>query len=375
MALPHEQALQFAAAFTAILGLATAYAVLSGGFWSALTTTLLTLAYFTWEFAIPAGTLSPEHLIQLGSMAVAFPLGFTMMLRGKARAKQAARLQAERDTALAHARQLESEVERRLAELRQASAQQDELERFRELDRLKGMFVNAVSHELRTPLTTIVGYVEFMEDGIGGALSTIQRDYLQQIRRSSKQLERLVDDLLDFARMEAGNFKLNRRPADLSDKTRQVADSLRPQVREARLMLEVSVPEEPLVTDIDSQRIDQVLLNLLSNAIKFTPESGTISLRLSVEGGMACWEVTDTGIGICPTQHEKLFRAYSRIETGLGVKGTGLGLSISKAIIEAHDGEIGMRSALGQGSTFWFRLPLKAPSVRSKTGELEPQTL
>lgn len=373
MAAPDVVRERFGDVVTVVLGLNTAYSALSGGFWPALATTTLSLGYFV-HLSLAASTstgLTLEQVVRLVTLAIAFPVGFLMVLESKTKAELAARLRAERDTARAYAHQLESEVERRLAELRQASAQQDELERFRELDRLKGQFVNAVSHELRTPLTSIVGYIEFMEDGIGGTLSAVQSDYVQQIRRSSRQLERLVDDLLDFARMEAGTFKLNLDLADLSAKIRHVADSLRPQVLDAKLHLEVEAPEGPLNALIDSQRIDQVLLNLLSNAIKFTPRDGVIRVRLSTEGAMARWEVEDTGIGICPSHHDKLFRPYSRIETGLGVKGTGLGLSISKAIIEAHGGEIGVESLPGKGSTFWFRLPLQPAG---ETARLSPRT-
>ncbi|HEY9857625.1 MAG TPA: HAMP domain-containing sensor histidine kinase [Stenomitos sp.] len=361
----------------ALLGLNTAYSTLLGGVWPALATTLLSIAYFLLVFfdpSLPHG-YSLDHMVRIITLTLALPIGIKILLHGKVKAELAATLKAERDAALAHARQLESEVARRVAELRQATLQQHELERFRELDRMKGLFVNAVSHELRTPLTTIVGYVEFLEDGIGGMLSPIQSDYIQQIRHSSRQLQRLVDDLLDFARLEAGTFKLSLRSADLGDKTRQVANSLLPQVMDAKLQLEVSVPEGPVPVTIDAQRIEQVMLNLLSNAVKFTPQDGRLRIRLTTEGDMARWSVEDTGIGIEPGQIEKLFRPYSRIETELGVKGTGLGLSISKAIVEAHGGEIGVESVPRQGSTFWFQLPLPSVETPDSLAELSPQAL
>jgi PAS domain S-box-containing protein len=251
-----------------------------------------------------------------------------------------------------------------VTELKQAyeeiAARTAELAKAKELDRLKSNFVNAVTHELRTPLTAIKGYAEFLEDGIGGPLTPQQLGYVCELQLGAARLERLVDDLLDFARIEAGTFKLKIADADLTGKIHEAAGSLEPQAREAGLGLRVEVPEEPLEVPMDAQRIGQVLLNLVHNALKFTAAGGTITVRARVDGELVRCEVTDTGIGIASVDQDKLFRRFSQLDSGVRTGGgTGLGLSISKAIVEAHGGQIGVESQPGHGSTFWFTLPLK----------------
>jgi signal transduction histidine kinase len=227
----------------------------------------------------------------------------------------------------------------------------------RELDELKTQFVNAVTHDLRTPLTSIKGFGEFLEEEVGGSLSPQQKGFVRQIQQSSRRLERLVNDLLDFARIEAGTFHLRLVRADLGAQVRENVESLQPLFRDARVELQVSVPEAPLPAWVDPERIDQVLGNLLTNAVKFTPPGGRVAVRLFAEaGGLRC-EVEDTGLGIAPEDFDKLFHRFSQLQAGNAKGGTGLGLSISKAIVEAHGGCIGVESELGRGSLFWFTLP------------------
>jgi signal transduction histidine kinase len=230
-------------------------------------------------------------------------------------------------------------------------------QRLRELDELKTQFVNAVTHDLRTPLTSIKGFGEFLEDEVGGPLSPEQKGFVRQIQQSSRRLEGLVNDLLDFARIEAGTFHLRLVRADLGAQVRDNVESVQPLFRDAGVTLRLSLPEEALKAWIDPQRIDQVLSNLLSNAAKFTPRGGCVTVRLLAEADALRCEVEDTGVGIAPADFEKLFRRFSQLQAGNAKGGTGLGLSISKAIVEAHGGHIGVESALGAGSTFWFTLP------------------
>ncbi|MNS53776.1 Non-motile and phage-resistance protein [compost metagenome] len=257
-------------------------------------------------------------------------------------------------------KQAYEEIAQRTAELRKAQ----------ELDSLKSNFVNAVTHELRTPLTSIKGYAEFLEDGIGGELTPEQMGFVHELEVGAQRLERLVDDLLDFARIEAGTFKLKVSDSDLSARIRETACSLDPQARAARLTLAVEVPEEPVTLPMDAERVGQVILNLLSNAIKFTPPGGTITVRTRVEGDSVRCEISDNGIGISSEDLPRLFQRFSQLESGVrSGGGTGLGLSISKTIIEAHGGSIGVNSAVGQGSTFWFSLPLRPPHVPEEPPE------
>lgn len=246
------------------------------------------------------------------------------------------------------------ELADRTAELRKAN------EHLQELDRLKSEFVNAVSHELRTPLTSIMGYAEFLEDQIGGRLSADQHTFVYHIQDGTRRLQQLVDDLLDFARLEAGTFRLVLRPADLNQIVRAVIDSLRPQVQRRSLELLADLPRESTVMEVDPGRIEQVLINLVNNAIKFTPAGGRISVGLRAQTGQIRLTVTDTGIGIPPDHLAKLFQKFYQVDPSSTRRqgGAGLGLSIAKGLVEAHGGQIGVESEVGKGSTFWITLPM-----------------
>ncbi len=263
---------------------------------------------------------------------------------------------------------MEDQTERKRAEEAQVElrareqAAKAELEAYRELDRLKSQFVNAVSHELRTPLTSMMGYAEFLEDELGGALSETQREFVAQIQRGSRRLEHLLDDLLDFARLDANTFRLVYQEEDLGAKVDEVIRSLRPQAQDSGVALSWRRPPAPALLMMDGHRIEQVLLNLIGNALKFTPRGGRVEVRLFREPAELGVEVQDSGPGIDPADQAKLFRRFSQLSAGSQRGGTGLGLAISKALVEAHHGSIGLRSVPGEGSVFWFRLPLDAPT-------------
>jgi PAS domain S-box-containing protein len=257
------------------------------------------------------------------------------------------------------AKRLEAELERKRAG--EVAVQRTvELEQAKELDRLKNGFVNAVSHELRTPLTSILGYAEFLEDHVGGSLSHTQEEFVHQIQESAGRLSRLVDDLLDFARIDAGTFQLKRETLDLAPKIREIVASFRPQSSAADQVLSLTLPEQPLMANVDANRIGQVLTNLLSNALKFTPREGHIDVRalLTPEGVRV--EVEDSGEGIPADDLPRLFHRFSQLESGMRKGGTGLGLSISKALVEAHGGTIGVSPVRPHGALFWFTLPTQA---------------
>lgn len=235
-------------------------------------------------------------------------------------------------------------------------AQNEEL---KELDRLKSSFVDSVSHELRTPLTSIKGYAEFLEDEMGGSLSADQHGFVAQIVAGASRLERLVDDLLDFARMEAGTFKLAVRDFDLREMLVRVVESFRPQAQERKLTVETAVPPGPVWVTGDPGRIEQVFMNLMGNALKFTFPSGHVIARLTASDTAARVEIQDTGLGVSPEKLSRLFERFYQVDPSMtrAVSGVGLGLSISRALIEAHGGRIGVESELGKGSLFWFELP------------------
>lgn len=260
---------------------------------------------------------------------------------------------------------LESIAERKRADdertrlLLDEQAARSRIAAMEELDRLKTNFVNAVSHDLRTPLTSIVGLAEFLEDELGGPLPPQQHEFVLQIEKNAKRLEFMVDDLLDFARLEAGTFNLKLERADFGALVREILASLQPLATEAKLSLKTSSPEQPLTVWMDPQRIERVLVNLINNAIKFTPAGGSIQVRTESRGNQIVCEVTDTGPGIASEDRPKLFQRFSQLKSGVLKGGTGLGLSISKTLVEAHGGQIGVRSQVGAGSTFWFTLPIE----------------
>ncbi|MBO9540829.1 sensor histidine kinase [bacterium] len=250
--------------------------------------------------------------------------------------------------------ELAEQVRARTLELEEAN------ERLLELDRLKGEFLNSASHELRTPLASIVGYSEFLEDEIGGPITPQQREFIHQIQAGSARLRRIVDDMLDFARLEAGTFSLQRADVELGGIIQDAVRMLQPQAREAHLTLEATPLVPPLTLSIDAQRIGQVLLNLMGNSLKFTPAGGRITVSAKRLDGEVRVEVCDTGIGIAPEHQRALFRKFYQVDSSStrAHGGAGLGLAISKALVEAHGGRIGLESAPGEGSVFWFTLPI-----------------
>ena len=311
--------------------------------------------------AVAGGQLTPNAAADLpvarqdeiGGLAQAF-------------ARMTERLREARDTLEDRVRYrtalLEEEIVARERAQRALEERSRELEvanrRLMELDMLKSNFVNSVTHELRTPLTAIQGYSEFLEDEIGGPLTADQRTFVGEINVGARRLERLLNDLLDFARMDAGTFSLRREPNDLGERVGEAAAALMPLARAAGVTLALSPPEGDLVGPMDAQRIGQVLTNLLGNAIKFSPRGGTVRVAVRRDGGALRCEIADEGPGIAPADVSRLFQRFSQLEGGVRQgKGTGLGLSICKALVEAHGGAIGVESQVGRGSVFWFTLP------------------
>ncbi len=259
---------------------------------------------------------------------------------------------------------------------RQVTAQAEELKQLDEGERARRDFFNAIAHELRTPLTAVMGYAEFLDDGIAGALNDRQRAYVAQIEAGARRVQGLVEDILDLARMEAGTFRLSVAEADLADKVHEIAQSLMPLVESASLQLVLELPPGSWAIEMDADRIGQVVMNLLTNAIKFTPSGGLVRLVVEPADGEVRVSVQDTGPGITPAEQERLFRRFSQLGTpaARGGLGTGLGLSIAKALVEAHGGRIGVDSEPGRGSTFWFTLPASRQGVGDLTAAGSPSS-
>ena len=239
--------------------------------------------------------------------------------------------------------------------------QKDQITKLQELDRLKDHFLSAASHELRTPLSSIVGYAEFLEDELEGPLTPYQREYVRNIQASAEHLQRLVADMLDFARLEAGTFDFTFKTADLIDAVRETVGRMLPLAIKAGMTLDTEIPVERLEFLMDADRVTQVLQNLIGNAIKFTPEGGRIVVRVEPGSDRVTVKVQDTGIGIEPSHIPFIFQRFFQADPTSTRQhgGAGLGLSIAKALVEAHGGEIGVESRPGRGSTFWFTLSHK----------------
>jgi signal transduction histidine kinase len=249
------------------------------------------------------------------------------------------------------------------AQLAEANARLAEANaRLRAADRHKDEFLSVISHELRTPLNFIMGFASILDDEVAGELSENQHDYLQRIMYGAERMLHLVDDLLDFAKMQAGKLVLMPHEVPYEPLVDEVIRTLTPLAAQKGITLasEVEVPQPP---HLDDQRIGQVLTNLINNGIKFTGEGGRVSVCAWIEADRIVTEVTDTGKGIAPEDLPGLFVRFKQLDMSATREagGTGLGLSITRAMVEAHGGTIGMRSRPGQGSTFYFTLPIAEP--------------
>ncbi len=242
----------------------------------------------------------------------------------------------------------------------------------RELDRAKAHFISMVSHELRTPLNSVLGFSGILLAGTAGELNEQQQEFVGHIKSSSRHLVQLVNDILDLSRLDAGHFRLSRGPLLPGTLATQVVAEMSALARESNVSLTIKL--EPCLPQIDAdgRRIEQVLINLIGNALKFSPAGSEVCVRVTSERDHVCFSVRDSGPGIpeeeWPSIFERFYQPPSTPE--LATQGTGLGLTIAKHLVEEHGGKIWLESAVGQGSTFYFSLPVHGSLCSPKPGDV-----
>ena len=266
-------------------------------------------------------------------------------------------LRANDGTLLGFAKITRDLTERRLAEER-ALDDARRVAKSEEANRTKSGFLAAMSHELRTPLNAIGGYAELLLVGVGGPISEQQRQYLARIRGSQQHLLAIINDLLNFSRVEAGQLVYDIGPAPMCEVIETVTPMIVPQANAKGLEV-VHPTGVEIVARADTAKVEQILINLLSNAVKFTPRGGRIEVSCQRVGDRVAIQVLDTGIGIPPGELESIFEPFVQVGRSLTShhEGTGLGLAISRDLAKAMHGELLVESTLGKGSTFTLWLP------------------
>jgi signal transduction histidine kinase len=248
---------------------------------------------------------------------------------------------------------LEEQIKKATEDLQKANTQ------LMDLDKLKDEFVSLASHELRTPMTAIRGSLSTILEGYAGDLSKEAREFLTAASNENDRLLRLVNNLLNISRIEAGRFEFSVAPVSINQMIIEVVNNLQSSAKEKNLSL-IFVPNSSIpVINTDGDKIREVLINLIGNAVKFTHQGG-VTVSLEQKDGMIIASITDTGSGIALEDQEVLFKKFSQVRGSYAktTGGTGLGLYICKIIIEGLKGKIWLESTLGKGSTFYFSLPI-----------------
>ncbi len=225
-------------------------------------------------------------------------------------------------------------------------------------NRAKSEFLANMSHELRTPLNAIAGYVELLDMEIRGPITAPQREDLSRIKASQRVLLRLVNDVLNFARLESGHVEMAIRNVNIASVFRAIEPLVLPQLMAKGLTFDADACSDELRASADPEKLEQILLNLLSNAIKFTPAEGSIRLHCEHTDAAVSIRVADTGRGIPPEKHEGIFEPFVRVDEGFArsTEGTGLGLAISRNLARAMGGELAVESVPDAGATFTLTL-------------------
>lgn len=259
---------------------------------------------------------------------------------------------------------LEERVRSRTAELQTANQRLESLvSELRGLDKLKSDLMSVVSHELLTPINFIQAYGSTLAEGLMGPLSPEQQDAVEKMLEGARRLTRMVRNMLEYAQIQSGSLVIRQEAMEYGALVEDVVESARSDAESKSQSLELVLTGRPVMVWADPGRAAQVLLELLDNAIKFTPERGKIHVELKTEPGHVVTVVTDSGVGISPEEAAKLFSGFHQVDLSStrSYGGVGLGLAIVHYLVTAMGGSISIDSALGQGSTFKFTLPLFIP--------------
>jgi signal transduction histidine kinase len=294
--------------------------------------------------------IDSDILIRFDQQDIIYLTGFANVLAeaiAAAKQRESAKLFQQNEILLKE-KAIKSQLE---AELAQRSVKQ------------RNTFIATMSHELRTPLNAIVGFINLLSKT---ALDSDQIKYISILQNNAYHLRSIINDILDFARIESGKVTLSKAPFSIREFISEVAMTTRALIADRSISVEENVDDELFTIYYgDLIRIRQILLNILGNAVKFT-KHGSIIIRVKLASKLTGthiirFEVQDTGIGIAPDLHDSIFNFYERAETNDHETGfgSGLGLAISRAIVHLMDGEIGLQSQPGEGSTFWFEIPLE----------------
>ena len=272
--------------------------------------------------------------------------------------EQIKRKEADIDNYIAQLHELNGELENKIAS--RTVALEDALQQLLKADRVKNEFLANMGHELRTPLSVIISSVDLLGQEFVGELNDKQKKYANNILQSATNLLQLINDILDLSKINAGKMNISYSQFYLCSLANQVIDELRSLTRGKEVEIKLSCEPDDFLIWADVIKVKQIFYNLVSNAIKFT-DAGEVTVTISLKGDICEVVVRDTGIGIAPSNYEKVFQEFVQVDNSYQRKyeGTGLGLPLTKKLVEMHGGHIFLKSKLHKGTEVLFTLPIK----------------